>query len=518
MKYMACFILVLGGWCVAQETENDNLDKFFRQVSIAYQQKDKVKAKSLLADLNAMDSASYKADIARLKMFAVLKQYENASIKLISLLESDEFDDYLIRNVDEINQVISAANDKSDGPESLGQIAECLVEHYSVGLPPSEALTKLAYLEQFQVLYGLRDNRSLSTDYEIQRILGRAFATCFKTKAYGDLKYDNSTFISKSEVSKICTMHYENAVKLAYNQYLRSQLANEWFCLAARSDFSADSQLLKKQLSFNDMEIENDTAIARQVSVFTSELQKAMRAGKQSSILSEESQDIIAACLSREFETFAKIGIPGRVFQDLVEDMWFFFDEGLPLYFIKQASRIAELRNTLRWYLWYSIIQPLPNEFEEKVIDYQVEYFANKSLDFNDTTQVLSEYKTVLSRRISMWKELFLRLKDNRFVPYYKEGYGPYLFGISCSDFEKHCMEQAGNLSKKLDAAKKRIVENARYAEVLEQMCFFAVVNIYTSYLIIDRPATKFLPDNVMGRDSGTMNEYYVYTFFLPEK
>ncbi len=518
MKYMTCLIVILSSLGLAQETETGNLDKCFEQVSIAYQQKDTVKAKALLAELNAMNSASYKVDLAELKMFALLEQYENATTKLLSLLENNAFDDYLIRNAHEINAVLALANNNADNPKSSGLIAKYLVEYYSNKAPSSNVFIKLAFLEQFQLLYKLHDNRYLSTDYNSQRILGRAFAACFKTKIYGDLKDENSTFIGKTQLAKICTIHYENAIKLAPSQYLRSQLANAWLTLAARSDFGVDSQLLRKQLSLINMEIKDHTAIEKQTALFASELKKAMRVGKQSSMLNEGTQDLIANSLVKEFTLFARVGIPELVLRDVLKDMWFFFDEGLPMYFIRQISEIRKLRNTLRWYLWYSIIQSLPNGFEQKVVNYQVEYFANKSLDFSNTPQVPDEYKVVLSKKISIWKDLFLRLKDNRFVPYYKQGYTPYIFGHCCLGLQKDRLKKVEHLLRMMNTVKDRGREKREYARMFEQMSRSAIIDLHMNYTCLDRPAVKFLPDDVIGRDSGTMNEYYIYTFFLPAR
>lgn len=518
MKFVIRVMFVVYSLQVAQATTDENRSSFLQRIDNAYQQRDKANARVLLSELDVLSGNRGERALARLRLLAALEAYDNAAIEAASFLENEDFDGYLAENLNEISSVFSAMNEAKGEPNASGAFIEHLVGYYSKKHLSSDVLLKLNLLEQFSLLHALAKHCVEPDDYDGQGILARAYGNCFKTKAYGGLKDKSAKFINKRDLSKKCTAHYENAVKQAPSQYLRSQLANAWFALGSRSDFNVDSPLLKTQLSIASLNVSDHATIKEQTRLFRAELRKAMASGKQSSVISEESRNTIADALSLEFESFARVGIPDSIFQSILRDMYFFFDEGLPMFFVRQAHEIRELRPTLRWYLWYAIIEPIPSDFERKVIESQIRYMVRTSFDPDDSVPLSGEYKTRLSKGMAPWLELFGRLRDNRFVPYFKQACVPHLFSLSCQSLQKDALQQLDRLIKQLDLLREQDASNVDYQRLFDTTVFFSTVGVYANYLAWDRPAFKFLPDRSFASDSGTMNKYNVYTFWLSGK
>jgi len=515
MKPISFLLICLCNAEIILASTVNNPNQLYQSINSAYQETDKGKAESLLNELNQINSDTYDYNLAKLKLLITLNQHKDAAIQSISILENEDYDDSLARDIIEIRDIFFTYNKNNSDSEVNETIEDYLIEHYSSNPISSNVLLKLSFLEQFHLLYELNKLDITENDYNKQNIMRRAFSNCFKTKIYGDLKNENSTFISKSDLAKTCTLSYEKAVSLAPNQYLKTQIANEWNSLVARYDFNVNSELLEDQLSIITKDIAIDSTIQDQISRFSTELKKAVDLGKQSSRFSEENRTTISNSLAKEFELFAKIGIPDNVFQQILKDIYFFFDEGLPMNLMVQLEEIQELKQTLRWYLWYAIIQPSPNEFERKIIKYQVESFNKNFIDLDENTNIFNEYKQFLEKKASAWMELYEKTKDNRFVPYFKEGYTPYLFSITLDQYKNESIRQDKNRIERLEAMKEIGISSNGYNINTDQRLMFSIINIYTSYITFDRPAVKYLPDYISGRETGTMNEFNIYTFLI---
>jgi hypothetical protein len=253
-----------------------------------------------------------------------------------------------------------------------------------------------------------------------------------------------------------------------------------------------------------------------QANRFRNVVEEAFEEGKQGKIFAQQTRDDIARYMVAEFRIYSKIGIPENVFNEIIRDIPYFFDEGLPMQLFKKMSRISEARDTFKWYLWQAIITDLADDAERSEIERQIEYLNNVITNSMKELDIPTEYRSHFDTFITQWKSMYHRFRDNRFAPYFKRVLPEYRFKVVCTQVKEAFARNRREFDEDLAQLAWLPQDNEKedkMPDICKEVGFATLVDIFSHYTLYDRPIYIPLPDKTFYQDKGTLNKYSVYTF-----
>ncbi len=362
-------------------------------------------------------------------------------------------------------------------------------------------------------------------DARVHRLVAQAAGMEFLRYAVGDLRertpYEQR-LVQYRSLAPVCTTHYEAAARdwPEEDRYAQAQLADEWWAFKGTYDtFSSDSPLLRRLLPTHPeyQSRVSGEVLARQAEHFRKAVEKALEEGKQGQLLAPSTRQVIVGSLVAEFKVYARIGIPDAVFDGMIRDVPFLFDEGLPMTLFEKMSRIEEVRETFQWYLWVAIITKLPDEEEKREIEKQLGYLNKIITDRTRDFEIPAEYRSYFDDFVQRWQSMYPRFRDNRFVPYFKRALAPYRFHSICAKLEQYLKERRGNLEDEIARLawqpSRDTKKEDKMPNIYKRQGRTTLIDIFVQYAAYDRPVGKPLPDKVFYQDAGTVNEYSVLAF-----
>ncbi|PVX27668.1 MAG: hypothetical protein CW716_01115, partial [Candidatus Bathyarchaeum sp.] len=394
-----------------------------------------------ISELTEADASKSKVELLCLEIDAYIcvKKYGEAAKTTNRLLDALEHDG--CSNVVVIDKILSVcALLKSGGlVEESRRCEERIIQLTAEDAPlksvPTEYLERAFFRGQYDFLIRYGQKRE-DLDGPLHRLVGRAAGTEFVRY----WKVDTGSIARPNEVqgrslkhlATVCTRYYEAAVKACCDQYARTQLAYEWLPFKANRLFYSDSPFLRRQFP-TEASFENEVdkkKLEDQAKRFQVAVAKAMESGKQGQLFAAETRSEITASLTEEFKIYALIGIPDNVFEELIEDIPFFFDEGMPVRLFKGMSHLSEMRRPLTWYLWIAIMRAAPDTCEREEIERQFSIVNGILRDNIKKCEIPKKYRVHLDLCIQKWESIYDRLKDCRFVPYFDRALPSYRFNI----------------------------------------------------------------------------------------
>lgn len=323
------------------------------------------------------------------------------------------------------------------------------------------------------------------------------------------------------EIARVCTDHYEAAVSQAPDQYIRTRIACGWLSMIGhyRGNFGVDSALLRRQFPTHPAFkcTASPESIHAQAERFRAATRAAMESGEQGQLFDEESRERIVDAYAKQFEEYARIGIPDCVVDRIVKDVAFFFDRGLPIGRIKalDMTRLEELAPMFKWYLWRAILCDMPDEVEQEQIQVQVARIAKCCRDALADPNLPEELLRSVDASMEKFRRQHVELRDNRFVPYFKRVLSGNRFDKSvallvdgCKDMRANAQDLAGRRLDR-DLGRERSFIEA-FIQNYGRGAFLNVLNAYSGW---DRSLRNPLPDWIIGADSSEVNDYGIFTF-----
>ncbi len=490
---------------------------------------DKVSLDSRLArisDLARPEASRQNVELTLLeiKEYLSAEQYKEALRATHRLLEALEHsNDENISSIDNVLAVCALLRARGFAEESSkceDRVLQLTTQNSVYVNIPYHYLQRALFRGQYKFLIAYARNHE-EPDLGLHLLVARAAGTEFVRYWSVDLKRFVQLTPGQSKIlndlAEQCTEHYEAAVRLSLDQYTRTQLANEWLAFKAYEMFPSDSSFLLSQFPTHELfEYKTESKrIENQAEHFRAAAIKAMESGKQGQVFTTDTRSRIVISLAEEFKIYARIGIPDDVFNNLVDDMTFFFDEGLPMRFINPMSEPRELSRPFRWYLWTAIMKPSPDEHERREIERQLNTINQTIADNIRQFNVPLEYKSHFDPYIERWYSAYDRFKDCRFVPYFAHALPEYQLNWIREKITKTLNEINANYKKKRKANAGIPYANSdnKLVESYKRMGHTTLISIFVACTFFDRPTKRHLPDEIFFSDSGTMNEYSVYTF-----
>ncbi len=365
--------------------------------------------------------------------------------------------------------------------------------------------------------------------FELARLQARAAGTAFFEynwmRKLANEKRGASAWATEEQATKLrtmarqCTRLYERALSAAPTAFEKTRIAAEWMALNVSPSFEADSQALRGVLPADDSLPPADReAQSRQTVQFRDAVEKALHRGTQGAQLTPEARKDIVRLFPLEFEQFAGIGIPDAVVDDVVADLDAFLDVCLPLQYIEDAPVFGR---TMRWYLWNALTRSLPDEIERAAIDEQVKAFGGVIRTEIDRALAHADLKPLGAEYEARWLRSYHRLKDNRWIPYYKRAIPGYRLDWMTANLKTRASEIGGKFPQEAarpDPWAKSSEERAREIEKARSGYAFALyIAAWTEFARWDGPIYLPVPDAMIWGTTGTLNDYDVYGFAVDD-
>jgi hypothetical protein len=411
-----------------------------------------------------------------------------------------------------------------DAREYERKLIDLLERDSQYGRVPYQILQKAYYRGQniFLIDYGREVN---DLNWQSHSLAAKAYADEFLRYRSTEMR-KMLTPQERSEklgrLARMCTEHYEAAVSRVSDQYVKTQLAYEWLALKGYN-FPSDSLLIKRQFPTHPLfqcgaSKESISEQAERIRVVTHD---AIESGRQGKLFAQETRTEIVRSFVEEFKVYAQIGIPDHALNCIVRDIPFFFDIGMPMNLITESntSRLRELEDMFKWYLWQAIILPIPDEYEQEQIEVQIDRITEHCRNTLADVNMPDEYSACLESYIMKWLAQYDKLGHNRFVPYFKRVLSRYRFSNVMSLLTKNLTEVNKDLDGYTEAVKrlKHDLAEEQVTDVWKAHGFAALVQILADYARYDRPTATHLPNKIFRQDLGTINKYYVCAFIPGE-
>ena len=268
------------------------------------------------------------------------------------------------------------------------------------------------------------ERRPAYDGHAIDVLRARASARAFETArsnaiAAGSLDKDRSNL---KRLSGDCTRLHERALASATGELDRARIAAEWWQVRLLPGFVADSRAMRNTFPFTRVPLteEGERRAQKQVTEFREAVRDALANPPTGKAMPEDVRGVLAQKLGDEFERLAVLGVPDAEFKVLLKGLPDFCDIGMP---IGRVTSVEQAELTTRWYMWRAVIQRPVSLIEQQTLDAQVEEvasFLEQEIDRKLTTPRTQPGGRVFADR---FRQSYRRLKDNRFVPYYKEAY-----------------------------------------------------------------------------------------------
>jgi hypothetical protein len=368
-----------------------------------------------------------------------------------------------------------------------------------------------------------------ATASELVRLQARAAGTAFfeydwKRKRDNE-KRGGSAWAAEEQATRLramarqCTLLYEHAVGAAPTTCEKTRIAAEWMALNVYPSFEADSQTLRGVLPAGDSLPPGDReAQSRQIVQFRNAVEKALDRGTQGALLTPEAKKDIVRLFPLEFEQFAGIGIPDAIADGVVADLDAFLDVCLPLQYIEDAPVFGR---TMRWYLWNALTRSLPDEVERAAIDEQVTAFGNVIRTEIDRALAHADLEPLGAEYEARWLRSYQRLKDNRWIPYYKRAIPGYRLDWMIAKLKARASETGAQFPQEAarpDPLAKSPEERTREIEKARSGYAFALyIAAWTEFARWDGPIWLPVPDGIIRGTTGTLNDYGVYGFAVDD-
>lgn len=320
-------------------------------------------------------------------------------------------------------------------------------------------------------------------------------------------------------MARRCTRLYEHALSTAPTAFEKAGIAAEWMALNVYPLFEADSQVLRAVLPTGDSFRPADgEARSRQIVQFRNAVEEALNRGTQGAQLTPEVRKDIVRLFPLEFEQFAGIAIPDAVADDVIADLDAFLDICLPLRYVEDATVFGQ---TMRWYLWNALTRSLPDEVERAAIDEQVRAFGSAIRTEIDRALAHADLKALGAEYEAKWLRSYHRLKDNRWIPYYKRAIPGYRLDWMTANLRASASETRVKFPREAarpDPWAKSPEEKTRAIEKAHSGYAFALYVIaWKEFARWDGPIYLPLPDAMIGGSTATLNDYGVYGFAVDD-
>jgi hypothetical protein len=284
------------------------------------------------------------------------------------------------------------------------------------------ALTDALCRGDFEQVLAATD-RADDQSYPLLRLRGRAATNAYWTFLLDSfvpgLKRTLDEEVKLDALARRAMDAYEAAFRAAASAFERARVAGEWWAVYVRTSYDLHSELLRCGLPGALPPPSRQVAerAAQQVAVLERVVRGVVNVSPYAQKLSAAQRDSMVAAFREEFARLAAIGIPDDVFADLVEDLPAFVGFWAPTDF---TTHPEAQRNTLRWYLWVALTQSPPHPAERKVIDAQIEAFAERIQTEFDSTFQHPKLNSIGKAYGDKLRETYAALRDNLFCPYFK--------------------------------------------------------------------------------------------------
>ncbi|MBN2132170.1 MAG: hypothetical protein JW741_21905, partial [Sedimentisphaerales bacterium] len=176
---------------------------------------------------------------------------------------------------------------------------------------------------------------------------------------------------------------------------------------------------------------------------------------------------------------------------------------------------------TMRWCLWNALTRSLPDDVERAAIDEQVRAFGGAIRTEIDGALAYADLKPLGAEYEAKWLRSYHRLKDNRWIPYYKRVIPGYRLDYMMASFTASASEMRVRVPRVAAAAHRRAKSPEEKAREIEESrsgyAFALYVAAWTEFARWDGPIYLPVPGAMIGGATATLNDYGVYGFAVDD-
>jgi hypothetical protein len=271
------------------------------------------------------------------------------------------------------------------------------------------------HFEDVKAGLDIRDasGKSVFTGYRFARLRARCARAVFLRYARqaSSLGQDRENML---HLACDATKAYEEAFRLADSDFERACVYARWHELHANTLFEADSLLLRSGSPLEHSDKPISKTLSNQMSLLRSKVSTTLDlvtvSGKS---LGQEAREAFVGVFVEEYLKLAKIGVPGVVYSEFLEDIEVFLPKAIHP---RVLTNPKKLHMTIRYHIWYALTGYRPDEIDNEFIDEKIktvdEYICEK------ISKLLPEYEDDVSK---IFLELVELERDNRFIPGIKQ-------------------------------------------------------------------------------------------------
>lgn len=244
---------------------------------------------------------------------------------------------------------------------------------------------------------------------------------------------------------------YEEALKLAPSDFERARVYARWHEIHTRSRFEADSRLLRSAspLAYEDKPV--DPVLSSQAARLRSTAMEALGfATVYGEPVKVDAQENFLDVLTDEFYKLGRIGVPESVFAEMLKDLPGFVQHATHPVVLTQARTY---HMTIRYYLWYALTGPRPDEIDKEFISLQTRAVSRHMR--RRLTDQLSATDAETASSAFLDRVEFVR--DNCFLPRFKRSLWPFEWSEPRYKGEKSMEEEVHEI---IDQALKSTRDN----------------------------------------------------------
>ena len=328
-------------------------------------------------------------------------------------------------------------------------------------------------------------------------------------------------------LARTCTTAYEKAVNVAPSKFVAMQIANEWWGLICDRRYDADSALLRKAAvpaslqkphsplaqsrRVNDAEA---ALIAELLKTFREAVLTGLKQGPLTRKLDQEQQKSIADECSRILKSFGVADIPEDIMAQVIRDVPSYWKYSFP----RPISNSQTLTNTFSWYLWGAIVRPVPDRYERKLIDRQMEEYARMiERNFKEAITLHPKFNIPASSDAERLRNSYQKLKNNCFIPYFKVAMLPFeqrwtqvRLAKSWAKIKQSLVLRAKGYDKKRDS----VWPDQHWTDYEQVQKIMVMAPLFLCITYYDRPGTRIhLPSWWVHYNSSTLTADWIYAF-----